>query len=227
MLVEKGYARIVRHQGYQEITEENPEGFFSKPFKIADFSTLKMMTESKVPLIIPDTQSDTQWVKTSSTAKVLSWAGAPILDGDQVLGYLSLNNQNRHFYQPEQAETLSAFAGQASIALKHARLFQQIQQHAREIGALHEATSILVTTLKLEELLSRILEGAVKAISSTALGALFLIDEDNKGLTKKAEYGKGPSFNEKYPLDSEDCLPVSVFLKNQPEKYENPSDRVI
>ncbi|MGB2954643.1 MAG: diguanylate cyclase [Anaerolineales bacterium] len=224
MLVEKGYARIVRHQGYQEITEENPEGFFSKPFKIADFSTLKMMTESKVPLIIPDTQSDTQWVKTRSTAKVLSWAGAPILDGDQVLGYLSLNNQNRHFYQPEQAETLSAFAGQASIALKHAHLFQQIQQHVRELGALHEATSILVTTLKLEELLSRILEGAVKAISSTALGALFLIDEDKKGLTKKAEYGKGSSFNEKYPLDSEDCLPVSVFLKNQPEKYENPSD---
>ena len=224
MLVEEGYARIVRHQGYQEITEENPEGFFSKPFKIADFSTLKMMNESKIPLIIPDTQSDTQWVKTRSTAKILSWAGAPILDEDQVIGYLSLNNQNRHHYQPEQAETLSAFAGQVSIALKHARLFHQIQQNARELGALHEATSILVTTLKLEELLSRILEGAVKAISATALGALFLIDEDKMGLTKKAEYGKGPSFNKKYPLDLEDCLPVSVFLNNQPEKYEKPGD---
>ncbi len=224
MLVEEGYTRIVRHQGYQEITENSLEGFFNTPFKITKFSTLEIMTKSKTPLIIPDTQSDIHWVKTRSTAKIQSWAGAPILDGDQVIGFLSLNNHNRHYYRQEHAEILSAFADQASIALKHARLFQQIQQHARELGALHEATSILVTTLKLEELLSRILEGAVKAISATALGALFLIDEDKKGLTKKAEYGKGPSFNEKYPLDSEDCLPVSVFLKNQPVKHDNPAD---
>ena len=224
MLVEEGYTRVVRHQGYQEITEDNPEGFFTSPFKTTKFSTLKMMTESKIPLIIPDTQSDIHWVKTSTTAKIQSWAGAPILDGDQVIGFLSLNNQNRHFYRPEHAEILSAFASQASIALIHARLFQQVQQHARELGALHEATSTLVTTLKLEELLTRILEGAVKAISATALGSLFLIDADKKCLTKKAEYGKRSSFNEKYSLDAEDCLPVTVFRQNQPVKYDNPAE---
>jgi diguanylate cyclase (GGDEF)-like protein len=224
MMVEEGYTQVVRHQGYQEINEDNPEGFFTSPFKTTKFSTLKMMTESKTPLIIPDTQSDIHWVKTRSTAKIQSWAGAPILDGDQVIGFLSLNNQNRHYYRPEHAEILSAFAGQASIALIHARLFQQVQHHARELGALHEATSTLVTTLKLEELVGRILEGAVKAISATALGVLFLLDENKKGLTKKAEYGKGPSFNEQYPLDSEDCLPVTVFLQNQSVMYDNPAD---
>ena len=224
MLVEGEYTRVVRYQGYLEITEDNPAGFFNTPFKITKFRTLEIMTESKIPLIIPDTLSDIHWVKTQSTANILSWAGAPILDGDQVIGFLSLNNQNRHYYRPEHSETLSAFASQASIALKHARLFQQVQQHARELGALHEATSTLVTTLNLEDLLSRILEGAVKAISPTALGALFLIDEDKKGLTKKAEYGKEPSFNEQYPLNSDDFLPVSVFLKNQPKKYINPTD---
>jgi len=219
MLVEDGYAHVVRQQGYQEITEDNPSDIYKTPFKITNFSTLETMTESKSPLIIPDTQSDIRWVKTLSTAKVQSWAGAPILDGDQVIGFLSLNNQNSHFYRPEHAETLSAFASQASIALKHARLFQQVQQNARELGALHEATSTLVTTLKLEDLLSRILKGAVKAISATELGALFLIDEEKRVLNKKAEFGKGPSLNESYPLDEKNCLPVSVYLQNQPVKY--------
>jgi diguanylate cyclase (GGDEF)-like protein len=224
MLVEEGYAHVVRQQGYQEITEDNSEDLYNAPFKITNFSTLELMTESKNPLIIPDTQSDNKWVKTRSTAKVLSWAGAPILDGDKVIGFLSLNNQNRHYYRPEHAEILSAFAGQASIALKHARLFQQVQQHARELGALHDATSTLVTTLKLEDLLTRILKGAVKAISATELGALFLIDEDKKVLTKKAEFGEGPPLNEQYPLDLEDCLPVTVYLQNQPVKYDDQAD---
>ena len=224
MLVEDGYARVVRLQGYQKIPEDNQNDLFNTPFKITKFSTLETMTETKSPLIIPDTQSDIRWVKTRSTAKVRSWAGAPILDGDQVIGFLSLNNQNRHYYRPEHAETLSAFAGQASIALKHARLFQQVQQHARELGALHEATSTLVTTLKLEDLLSEILKGAAKAISATELGALFLIDEDKKILTKKTEFGKGPFFTEQYPHDSEDCLPVTVFLQNQPVKYDDQAD---
>jgi diguanylate cyclase (GGDEF)-like protein len=223
MLVEDGYARVVRRQGYQEIPEDNQNDLFNTLFKITKFSTLETMIETKSPLIIPDTQSDIRWVKTRSTAKVRSWAGAPILEGDQVIGFLSLNNQNRHYYRPEHAETLSAFAGQASIALKHARLFQQVQQNARELGALYEATSTLVTTLKLEDLLSRILKGAVKAISATELGALFLIDEEKRILNKKAEFGKGPSFNESYPLDEKNCLPVSVFLQNQPVKYADQS----
>ncbi|MCJ7716532.1 MAG: GAF domain-containing protein [Anaerolineales bacterium] len=224
MLVDDGIARVVRLQGYQNLSEEYPEDPFRSPFKVSRFSTLEMMTETKNPLIIPDTTSDPQWVKTRTTEKIQSWAGAPILDGDQVIGFLSLNNQNRHYYQPEHAETLTAFASQASIALKHARLFQQSQQHARELGALHEATSTLVTTLKLDDLPSKILEGAVKAIPATEFGALFLVDEDKTVLLRKAEYGKGPSFNEQYSLDANELLPIKVFLENRPEMYNDQDD---
>ena len=224
MLVEKGYTRVVRQQGFKEIEDDISGELYYTPFKITRFSTLQKMMESKKPLIIPDTQSDTDWVKTQSTTQVLSWAGAPILDGEQVIGFLSLNNHNRDFYCPEHAETLSAFAGQASIAIKHARLFQQIQQHARELGALHEATATLVSTLKLDDLLSRILEGAVNAISSTELGVLFLIDHEKQTLVKKKEFGSGPSIDEEYSLELTGFLPVATFLKNQPSlKNDNAS----
>jgi diguanylate cyclase (GGDEF)-like protein len=130
MLVENGYARVVRQHGYQEVTGEEPDELFHAPFKITRFSTLQKMTESKSPLIIPDTENDPQWVKTRSTETIRSWAGAPILDEDQVIGFLSLNNQESQYYHPDHTETLAAFASQASIALKHARLHKEIQDMA-------------------------------------------------------------------------------------------------
>lgn len=227
MLVEEGVARVVRQQGYQEILIGDPDEIFHTPFIISRFSTLQKMTETRKPLIIPDTQDNPDWVKTLSTTKVLSWAGAPILDGDEVIGFLSLNNHSRQFYQDEHAETLSAFAGQASIALSNSRLFQQVQQHARELGALHEATSTLITTLKLDDLLSKILEGAVNAIPSTTLGALFLADEDRKVLHKKAEFGDGSLFDEEYPLDLQEFLPVSSYLQNQPLTLKSQTNLIL
>ena len=130
MLVEEGSARVVRQQGYREVTGEEPDELFLTPFKITRFSTLQKMTDTKKPLIIPDTENDPQWVKTRSTATVRSWMGVPIMDDNQVIGFLSLNNQNKDYYKPEHAKILSAFAGQASIALKHARLHQEIQNLA-------------------------------------------------------------------------------------------------
>jgi len=224
MLVEDGQTRIVRMQDYQNLSEENLDELFYAPFNVSKFGTLELMTESKNPLIVPDTTSDPLWVKTRTTEKIQSWAGAPILDGDQVIGFLSLNNQNRHYYQPEHTETLTAFASQASIAIKHARLFQQSQQHTRELRALHEATSTLVTTLKLDDLPSKILEGAVKAIPATEYGALFLVDEEKNVLIRKAKYGKGPSFKEQYSLDAAEFLPVKVFMENKPDMYEDQDD---
>ena len=130
MLVEEGFARVVRQQGYKEVTGEEPDELFLTPFKITRFSTLQKMTDTKKPLIIPDTENDPQWVKTRSTSSVRSWVGAPIIDEDQVIGFLSLNNQNLNYYNPEHAKILAAFASQASIALKHAQLHQEIHDLA-------------------------------------------------------------------------------------------------
>jgi len=130
ILIENGKAIVVRQQGYDE-DEDNPSIQQSiASFDVTRFITLEKMTASKKPIIIPDTDVDNDWVKTETTRQVLSWAGAPIMDGSKVIGFLSLNNKTRNFYHPEQAETLSAFASQAAIALVHARLHKEIQEMA-------------------------------------------------------------------------------------------------
>jgi diguanylate cyclase (GGDEF)-like protein len=130
ILMENGSARLVRQSSHHPTADSAIERTIIEPFDITRFKTLEKMRETKQPLIIQDTEKDPDWIKTESTDKILSWAGAPILNGDQVIGYLSLNNQHRNFYCDDQAETLSAFASQASIAITHARLHEEIQEMA-------------------------------------------------------------------------------------------------
>jgi diguanylate cyclase (GGDEF)-like protein len=130
ILIENGNAIVVRQHGYSEDQDKPDTRQTITRFDVTRFNTLEKMTETRKPIIIPDTDIDSDWVKTESTNRVLSWAGAPILDENKVIGFLSLNNQTRNFYRPEQAETLSAFASQAAIALVHARLHKEIQEMA-------------------------------------------------------------------------------------------------
>ena len=129
ILVENGEMRVVRQQGFKG--EEGEDlGPYADVSDLSRFTTLVKMADSKTPMIIPDIDQSSDWIKTETTRNVASWAGAPILDGDHVLGFLSLNNNTPGFYTAEHADILSAFASQASIALIHARLHKKIQELA-------------------------------------------------------------------------------------------------
>ncbi len=130
ILLEEGVVRTVRQVGTQGAGKRDNPGDPAADLDISGFSTLDKIINSQSPLIIPDTTQSADWVVTESTRDVLSWAGAPIIDEGQVIGFLSLNSHVRDFYNPDLSEILTAFAGQASIALRHARLHKEIQELA-------------------------------------------------------------------------------------------------
>lgn len=129
ILIEEGVARTVRQQGYKE-QERDETDLTVNRFDVSRFKTFDMMIQSKQPLIIPDVTTSQEWINTENTKGVMSWAGAPILIGNQVIGFLSLNHNQKDFYNPDYGELLTAFASQASIALDNARLHKEIQEQA-------------------------------------------------------------------------------------------------
>ena len=144
MLVDGNQARVVRHQGYQNLDPGMLETFQKEPFEIDRFDTLQKMIQSREPLIITDTSADPQWVESQTSSKILSWVGAPIIRTDDVIGFLSLNKFERDFYQPEHGSRISAFAGQAAIALRHAQLYQAEAQRRLEAENLRRAQDSLL-----------------------------------------------------------------------------------
>jgi diguanylate cyclase (GGDEF)-like protein/PAS domain S-box-containing protein len=61
---------------------------------------------------------------------------------------------------------------------------QELAQRFRELNALHEATSSLLSTLDTDILLTRILDSALKAIPAAITGVIFLAPSDSRRLIK-------------------------------------------
>ncbi|RME99525.1 MAG: response regulator [Chloroflexi bacterium] len=131
MLIENGVARVVRWRGYQ--TQGREESIRSVSFKVADVPNLQGMVESGKPAIIPDVSQHKSWVDTPGTNWIRSHAAAPIKLEGRVIGFLHLDDSKPYAFTQEQADQLQAFANQAGIAIKNARLYEELRRYTREL----------------------------------------------------------------------------------------------
>jgi PAS domain S-box-containing protein len=69
----------------------------------------------------------------------LSWLGAPMMAGGQVLGMLGVQSFTvPRAYDEHDQDLLVALANQTANAIANARLFEQVQAALREMGAVHQ-----------------------------------------------------------------------------------------
>lgn len=108
----------------------------------------------------------------------------PLLRGNVVLGVVQvINKRNGAPFNDEDETLLSAFAGQAVVALENARLLAQtdqaLQQRVNELFTLQQLDRDLTTTLELEHVLKLTL-GWVLRVSGGEAGKILLASEDGQ-----------------------------------------------
>jgi PAS domain S-box-containing protein len=131
MMIEDQTARVVRRHGYENIDLEAVKAL---RLRISDTRSLREMAETKRPLAIPDVKTFDGWVDVTVSRWIRSFAGAPICIDDEVVGFINLDSTTPNFYGPVQAEHLQAFAHQAALALRNARLHQETVQHLKVLA---------------------------------------------------------------------------------------------
>lgn len=109
----------------------------------------------------------------------------PLVRRQKVLGLLALGqiSQPRSFTQSE-LRLAQNLAGQAAVAIEHARLFAQAQRRVEELSTFHEIVLQLNTPLELREVLDSITEAALKLVDASNMH-IFLYD----GETQQFTYG--------------------------------------
>jgi diguanylate cyclase (GGDEF)-like protein len=135
-----------------------------REFLIATTANLSRMIETGKPLIIEDTENDPDWRDVQTTARLRSWAGAPVSLRGQVSGFLSLDKAEPYFYRPEHAERLAAFTGQAAIAIDNARIFTEMQRRVERERLLFTATRDFTAGLDTEAVLQAIADHMVHGL---------------------------------------------------------------
>lgn len=132
MLVDDGFARVVRCRGYY-----GEHGFADKvmglSFPIQDTANMRQMAASGRPCIIPDAHNHEDWRLTPATRWVRSYVGAPIRRRQEIIGFLNLDSATPHFFTEKHAERLQAFAEQVAIAMHNARLYQELENYSETL----------------------------------------------------------------------------------------------
>jgi diguanylate cyclase (GGDEF)-like protein len=126
MLLQGDRVRVASHRGYERFGLT--EWISRLDLPIARLTGIQHMADSRQPYFIPDVQTDPNWQSIGPTWHVGSWVGAPLVTGEQLLGFLSMDKAERGYYSAEHAARLESLAGHAALALLNALTFGEVEQ---------------------------------------------------------------------------------------------------
>lgn len=75
----------------------------------------------KRPILVNDVDLEPGWKKSSSSEKVHSWIGAPLIAQDEVIGMLTVDSYEINKYTEQNVLEVAAFADQAATAVANAQ----------------------------------------------------------------------------------------------------------
>jgi GAF domain-containing protein len=143
---------------------------------ISDDPLIQEVVTSRKPLVVPDTHNDPRWEKLLGTVHVRSWVAVPLLSGEQVIGLLILDHATPGVYDDETANLLSAIAAQASVAIRNAQLFEQIQDRSRQLQTAAEVSRAASSILEPNPLIQQTVNLIRDRFDLYYVG-MFLVDE--------------------------------------------------
>lgn len=82
------------------------------------------------PITLADARRDPRYRGYGGTDYTRSWIGLPLLAGDDVIGFLTIDSRLPSLYGEREAAIAFTFASQAAIAIRNARLFGEVRRLA-------------------------------------------------------------------------------------------------
>lgn len=121
-------AQIVHYcDCYAKNNLDNPK--LNINWNIVEYPHLQKMIDTGEAYIIQDVKTDSSWNSHQAENMILSYIGAPIIIDNKVIGLLNVDSTISHFFDNRYLERLNAFAVQAAIAIRNARMFQKLASY--------------------------------------------------------------------------------------------------
>lgn len=203
LLVKDDYAYPCRELKYDQHSEEIIQGIGKVNLEIKSTYNLNYMVQTHKSLTISDTYADPNWLRLKGIQPIRSWVGAPIITGDKVIAFLSLDKDEPNFYTDEDAEHLAVFANQAAMALENARLYTEAQQRIVELSILNEIGRTISSYLDINELLKKLHQQIQRVLNADNFlitvydettqewNPIFLIGSNDLNITQRRKASEG------------------------------------
>jgi two-component system, NtrC family, sensor histidine kinase KinB len=126
------------------------------------------VVRNRQPAWLPDTSRDERWLRRPDDAIDKSGAKAalcvPLMARERLVGVLTLVAPEPGAYNQEHFSLMQAIADLSGIAVLNARLFSESQRQARVMTALAASAAAINASLRMDEVLQRILKETIQAL---------------------------------------------------------------
>ena len=120
---------------------------------------------------------------------VKSFCAAPIFLGGKSVGIMAaLNSQREYVFEQRDIEVMQTAAGQLSVAVENARLFQEEQRRSRQLAFLNNVSKMAISSESSEQMLVSIVSEIQKNFRYDHIG-IGIFDYVSKEIEIKAEAG--------------------------------------
>jgi len=127
-----------------------------------------------------------------------TYLGVPLRIGARTIGVLTF--RARRAFTASDQELAEAFAGQAAVAIEHARLYREATHRAERMGALAEVSRLVAGTLEPGPLAERIVQSVARLFAARS-ATLFRLDPTGVDLISVASASEqGPIAPIVFPL---------------------------
>jgi len=123
-----------------------------------------------------------------------TWLCLPLLAGEDVLGFLVVEQKQPGAYTQETSSLAMAFASQAAIAIRNASLFEMLQDSFSEAEKLYQATSEMNAVQSYQDILEIFIRNTILGSDPFKANSLYLFeksrilgDKDSTGIQKAAD----------------------------------------
>lgn len=128
-LQEQEQLRVIAQRGFPE-----SERAMELQIPIRPGDVFQQVVQSGRPVLIDDvTRLPAGWQQVEWLPVNRSWLGVPLIARDQVTGMISLTRREAGAFGADDATLVSAFAGQAAIALENASLYDEITRFNEQL----------------------------------------------------------------------------------------------
>jgi GAF domain-containing protein/anti-sigma regulatory factor (Ser/Thr protein kinase) len=171
----------------QELNARSVRGRFRSELETGAFvlgeGTIGQVALTGTALIVDNVQEDPTFVPKSKAAELIhNTLTVPLSVKGQVIGTLEVCNKigGSRFTVTDQ-RLLTAFAGQAAVAIENARLYQEVSRHLEEVLLLNKVASAATATVDLSKVIYHSID-ALQEMPHFERAHVLLLDEETQEL---------------------------------------------
>jgi len=155
---------------------------------LSQFGSLTdQLVAKRKPVLLEDARSREELATGNELTPILSYLGIPLIAGGKLVGALEAGQLSSGAFGQHDLDLLHIISGQAAVALRNAKLYEEEQKRGAELAGLANINQVLGSVQDVQDVFARLMESVAPLFQAEIMGFL-LYDESRRALEGKIPF---------------------------------------